>query len=147
MVPHKIYIAMVLATSTPHMQTPEQYFYLIRIWVKVFKNGPSTICERQLLKNFKWYGLSASSDQFNFKVFKGCLQQILLRLFLNNLTRGNSKPKLRPALGRCHWWFIFSKICFIKSSVNMLWTQDGGSTLLLGKSALSYLCPTLPLIS
>ena len=26
-------------------------------WVKVFKNGPSKICERQPLKQFKWYGL------------------------------------------------------------------------------------------
>ena len=26
-------------------------------WVKVFKNGPSEICGRQPLKNFKWYGL------------------------------------------------------------------------------------------
>ena len=24
------------------------------IWVKVFKNGPSKICRRQLLKNFTW---------------------------------------------------------------------------------------------
>ena len=24
------------------------------IWVKVFKNGPSKICGRQLLKNFTW---------------------------------------------------------------------------------------------
>ena len=27
------------------------------IWVKVFKNGPSKSCGRQLLKNLKWYGL------------------------------------------------------------------------------------------
>ena len=27
------------------------------IWVKVFKNGPSTICWTQPLKNLKWYGL------------------------------------------------------------------------------------------
>ena len=27
------------------------------ICVKVFKNGPSKICGRQLLKNLKWYGL------------------------------------------------------------------------------------------
>ena len=26
-------------------------------WVKVFKNGPSKICGRQLLKDLKWYGL------------------------------------------------------------------------------------------
>ena len=25
------------------------------IWDKVFKNGPSKICERQPLKNLKWY--------------------------------------------------------------------------------------------
>ena len=27
------------------------------IWVKIFKNGPSTICWTQPLKNLKWYGL------------------------------------------------------------------------------------------
>ena len=29
----------------------------IFIWDKVFKNGPSKICERQSLKNLKGYGL------------------------------------------------------------------------------------------
>ena len=28
-----------------------------QVWVKTFKNGPSKICGRQLLKNLKWYGL------------------------------------------------------------------------------------------
>ena len=41
------------------------------IRVKVFKNGPSKICERQPLKNLK--------------CFKGCLPQILLGLILNTL--------------------------------------------------------------
>ena len=27
------------------------------MWVKLFKNGPSKICGRQPLKNFKGYGL------------------------------------------------------------------------------------------
>ena len=31
-------------------------FHLL-IWDKVFKNGPSKICERQPLKNLKEYGL------------------------------------------------------------------------------------------
>ena len=31
-------------------------FHLL-IWDKVFKNGPSKICERQPLKNLKGYGL------------------------------------------------------------------------------------------
>ena len=31
------------------------------IWVKVFKNGPNKICERQPLKNLKGYGLLTSA--------------------------------------------------------------------------------------
>ena len=38
------------------------------IWVKVFENGPSKICERQ-----------------HFKFFKGCLPQSFLGSFLNTL--------------------------------------------------------------
>ena len=37
------------------------------IWDKVFKYGPSKLCERQPSKNFKGYLL---------KFFKGCLPQI-----------------------------------------------------------------------
>ena len=40
---------------------------------KVFKNGPSRICGRQPLKNLKGYGLL-------FKIFKGCLPQILSQM-------------------------------------------------------------------
>ena len=47
------------------------------IWIKVFKNGPSKICERQSLKN--------SSRPYHFKFFKGFLPQILLGPFLNTL--------------------------------------------------------------
>ena len=32
-------------------------YILNYIWNKVFKNGPSKICGRQLLKNLKGYGL------------------------------------------------------------------------------------------
>ena len=48
------------------------------IWDEVFKNGPSEICGRQPSENMKGYGLP-------FKLFKGCLPQILLGLFLNTL--------------------------------------------------------------
>ena len=34
-----------------------------KIWFKVFKNRPNKICERQSLKNLKWYGLP---NQNNF---------------------------------------------------------------------------------
>ena len=33
------------------------FFSLGNKWDKVFKNGPSKICERQPLKNMMWYGL------------------------------------------------------------------------------------------
>ena len=45
------------------------------IWDKVFKNGPSKICRRQPL-----------SRPYAFKVFKGCIPQILLGPFLNTLS-------------------------------------------------------------
>ena len=53
-------------------------------WVRVFRNGPSKICRRQLLKNLKWYGLP--SRTYRFKILKGHLPQILLGPFLNTLT-------------------------------------------------------------
>ena len=34
-------------------KTPNKYLTMTNIWVKVFKNGPSKICGRQLLKNLK----------------------------------------------------------------------------------------------
>ena len=52
---------------------PHQY-----ICDKVFKNGPSKICGRQLLKNLK-----ASRP---LQTFKGCLPRILLGPFLNTLS-------------------------------------------------------------
>ena len=58
------------------------------IWDKVFKNGSSKICGRQSLKNLKWQCLSdmvCLSRRYHFTFFKGCLRQILLGPFLNNL--------------------------------------------------------------
>ena len=52
------------------------------IWVEVFKNGPSKICRRQP------YHLS----QYHFKLFNGCLPQILLGPFWNNLTQLIMQP-------------------------------------------------------
>ena len=60
----------------PSVQKFQSFFFSINKWDKMFKNGPSEICRRELLKNLGWYGLL-----FNF--FKGCLQQILVGLFLN----------------------------------------------------------------
>ena len=54
-------------------------------WVKAFKNGPSKICGRQPLKNLKW--LVCLGKSYHFKLFKGCLPQILLDTFLNTLTQ------------------------------------------------------------
>ena len=51
------------------------------IWVKVFKNWPSKICDRQPLKILKLW-----SRPYHFKFFKGCLPQMLLGPFLNTLT-------------------------------------------------------------
>ena len=45
-----------------------------KIWNKVFKNGPSEICGRQILKNLKGYGLLKQT--IHFKFFEGCLPQI-----------------------------------------------------------------------
>ena len=56
------------------------------IWVKVFKNGPSRICGRQTLKNLNGYDLP-KRYHFSSNFFKGCLQQSLLDLFLNTLSR------------------------------------------------------------
>ena len=56
----------------------ENLFLACIMWVKVFQNRLSKICERQPLKNLKWYGLVTSD--------KDCLLQILLGPFLNRLT-------------------------------------------------------------
>ena len=48
--------------------------------VKVFKNGPSKICERQSLKKLTDHG-----RPYHFKFFKRCLAQILLGPFWNTL--------------------------------------------------------------
>ena len=36
--------------------------------VKVFKNGPSKVCGRQLLENLKWYGLPNHETQLFHKI-------------------------------------------------------------------------------
>ena len=57
------------------------------MWDKVFKNGPREICGRQSLKNLKLYGdMVLLSIPYQFKVFEGCLPQILLDPFLNTLS-------------------------------------------------------------
>ena len=48
------------------------------IWGKISKNGPSKICERQPLKNFK-YGLS--STNFTWSILGPFLNFILLDIF------------------------------------------------------------------
>ena len=57
------------------------------MFVKVFKNGPSKICGRQLFKNLKRYrGRPHGLPLYRFKFFKGCLLKILLGPSLNTLT-------------------------------------------------------------
>ena len=53
-------------------------------WDKVLKNGPSKICGRQPLKNFKGYGLPYP---YGLPQRIGCLPQILLGPFLNTLSQ------------------------------------------------------------
>ena len=74
----------VQATScwkNKHMSTPSFYS---NIKGKVFKSGPSKICRRQPLKNFKVYGLL--SRLYILKLFKDCLPQSLLSSLLNTLS-------------------------------------------------------------
>ena len=47
------------------------HHYKTHTWVKVFKNGPSKIYGRELLKNLKGY--VCLSRTYPFKFFKGCL--------------------------------------------------------------------------
>ena len=44
-------------------------------------------------------------------------------VYADDATKGNSKLKPHPAFGCCPKWFNKSsvKMCFIKSSVNLLW--------------------------
>ena len=57
---------------------------LTHIWDKVFKNGSSKICGRQPLKKLKGYGVLEQT--ISLQIFKGCLPQILLGIFLNTLS-------------------------------------------------------------
>ena len=80
------YLAIVNATipsrfdSSRIMQSYNDktlYVLLVRnIWIKAFKNGPSKICRRQSLKNLS--DMVCLSRPNHFKLFKGCLPQILL---------------------------------------------------------------------
>ena len=68
------------------------------VWDKVFKNEPSKLCGRQLLKNLKWYGLlKQTSRPFCFKFFKGCLPQILLKCQQRFLTGFKIRLCTQPA--------------------------------------------------
>ena len=55
-----------------------------QIYGKVFKNGPSEICRRQLLKICS--DMACLNRSYHFKFFKGCLSQISLGPFLNTLS-------------------------------------------------------------
>ena len=74
-------------------------------------------------------------------------------LIIIGLSRGNSRQKLHSAFRYCPWWFnlIFSKISFIKSIVNMLWTRGCSNHkspfIVKGKGDLFYLWRMLSSIS
>ena len=67
-------------------------------WVKVFKNGTSKICGRQLLKI--WIDIVCLDKPYQFKFLKGFYPQILLGPFLNTLTQ-------------MLWYFILEQNIFL----------------------------------
>ena len=99
-------------------------------WVKIFKNGPSKIFGRQPLNNLKWYGLPKQT--ISLQIFKGCLPQVLLGLFLNTLTQlffWKTLTKAKKALFACfcvwNWhvyYFLFHCSLFLVFLV--LWSES-----------------------
>ena len=73
-------------------QTVPKIITLTHIWGKIFKNGPSEICERQ-------------------PFFKGCLPQVSLGSFVNTLSQ--------IFFLNCFYWFVgkFPQSKFLQSSV------------------------------
>ena len=77
--------------SFPMPIAPESFqpllsnFTYICKWYKVFKNGPSKICGRQPLRN--WRDMICLSKPYPFKFSKGYLPQILLGPFLNTFSQ------------------------------------------------------------
>ena len=55
---------------------------LMNKWVKVFKNESTKICERQSLKNLKWYCMVCLSRPYHFKFFKRYLLQYLVHFWI-----------------------------------------------------------------
>ena len=62
-------------------------FFLKFKWEKVFKNGPSKICERQPLKNLKGYGLLKNFKEFRKFYFSilGYFVPNCISVFFRNL--------------------------------------------------------------
>ena len=59
----------------------------------------SKICGRQPLKNLKgWWDMVCLSRPYPFKLFKGCLPQILLGPFMNTLSHMQRLGKLQMVL-------------------------------------------------
>ena len=80
---HKICFNFELIFNKMHLYSIHIFTYTY-VRDKVFKNGPSKICGRQLLKNLKGYGLLSRPYPFIF--FEGCLPQVSLGPFLNTLS-------------------------------------------------------------
>ena len=53
---------MILLKLKGHIES------FVRIWDKVFKNGPSKICGIQRLKNLNWYGLLKHKYEAGFPI-------------------------------------------------------------------------------
>ena len=105
------------------------------IWDKVFKSGPSKICERQPLKSLKGHGLLKQTISLQ-TFWRSCLPQILLGPLLNTLThlyivkgskfRHSFSAKIVLSISRVKkgifMWFFFivcHKLCF---RVSIIWT-------------------------
>ena len=59
--------------------------FLLCIWYKVFKSGPSKICGRQPLKNLKGYGLLKQYMRLLLSSFQYCITNFSNHFFKKNI--------------------------------------------------------------
>ena len=84
-------------------------------WYKM-KYGPGKICGRQRFKKLKWYGLFKKAIYY-FKIFKGCVAQILHCPFLNTSSQiiliiNNESVKWVKMLAKSIVFTPFLKVSF-----------------------------------
>ena len=75
---------LVKLTGKESVPASNSKFLPTIIWDKVFKNGPSKTCVRQLLKILKGYGLLKQT--ISLQIFKRLFPQILLGPLLHTLS-------------------------------------------------------------